>query len=55
MLFISILFLVASMQFFTTGILAEMLTRTFYASGDNKHHRVGWQSNPATADWKRAG
>jgi glycosyltransferase involved in cell wall biosynthesis len=55
MLFISILFLVASMQFFTTGILAEMLTRTFYASGDNKHHRIGWQSNPATADWKRAG
>lgn len=53
MLFVSILFLVAAIQFFTTGVLAEMLTRTFYASGDHTHHRIRWQSDPATAQWKQ--
>lgn len=52
LLFISILFLVASIQFLTTGVLAELLTRTFYASSARSHHRVRWQSNPQTADWK---
>lgn len=54
MLFVSILFLVAAIQFFTTGVLAEMLTRTFYASGNHTHHRIGWQSNLSSAAWKRA-
>ncbi|MCG6898299.1 MAG: glycosyltransferase family 2 protein [Thiocapsa sp.] len=53
MLFVSILFLVASIQFLTTGVLAELLTRTFYASGTRTHHRICWQSDPATAEWKR--
>ena len=52
MLFVSILFLVASIQFLTTGVLAELLTRTFYASGERSHHRIHWQSDPATAGWK---
>jgi glycosyltransferase involved in cell wall biosynthesis len=53
MLFVSILFLVASIQFFTTGVLAELLTRTFYASHDRTHHRIRWQSDPSTTDWKQ--
>jgi hypothetical protein len=52
MLFVSILFLVASIQFLTTGVLAELLTRTFYASSDHSHHRIRWESEPATAGWK---
>jgi len=52
MLFVSILFLVASVQFLTTGVLAELLTRTFYASSDHSHHRIRWESEPATAGWK---
>lgn len=52
LLFISILFLVASIQLLTTGVLAELLTRTFYASSARSHHRIGWQSDPQTADWK---
>jgi hypothetical protein len=52
MLFVSILFLVASIQFLTTGVLAELLTRTFYASSNHSHHRIRWESNPATAVWK---
>jgi glycosyltransferase involved in cell wall biosynthesis len=52
MLFVSILFLVASIQFLTTGVLAELLTRTFYASSERSHHRIRWESDPQAADWK---
>ena len=52
MLFVSILFLVTAVQFLTTGVLAELLTRTFYASGERTHHRIRWQSDPVTAGWK---
>ncbi len=52
MLFVSILLLVVSIQFLTTGVLAELLTRTFYASGERTHHRIHWQTDPAQADWK---
>jgi glycosyltransferase involved in cell wall biosynthesis len=52
MLFVSILFLVASIQFLTTGVLAELLTRTFYASSERSHHRIRWESDPQKADWK---
>lgn len=55
MLFISILFLVVSIQFLTTGVLAELVTRTFYASGNRPHHRIRWQSDPAAASWKQGG
>jgi glycosyltransferase involved in cell wall biosynthesis len=52
LLFIAILFLVAALQFLTTGVLAELLTRTFYAAGERTHHRIRWQSPPAAAVWK---
>jgi glycosyltransferase involved in cell wall biosynthesis len=51
-LFVAILFLVASIQFLTTGVLAELMTRTFYAAGERTHHRVRWESDPAAAGWK---
>ncbi|MBK1642208.1 glycosyltransferase [Chromatium okenii] len=52
LLFIAILFLVAAVQFLTTGVLAELLTRTFYAAGERTHHRIRWQSDPIAATWK---
>ncbi len=52
MLFVSILFLVASAQFLTTGVLAELLMRTFYASSPLAHHRIRAQTDPAEAGWK---
>jgi glycosyltransferase involved in cell wall biosynthesis len=55
LLFVAILFLVASVQFLTTGVLAELLTRTFYASSEHAHHRIGIQSDPETAAWKSPG
>jgi hypothetical protein len=54
MLFVAILFLVMSIQFLTTGVLAELMTRTFYASGEHTHHRIRWQSDPAHADWRHS-
>jgi glycosyltransferase involved in cell wall biosynthesis len=54
LLFVAILLLVASLQFLTTGVLAEMLTRTFYASSDRTHHCIAWQTDPATATWRAA-
>lgn len=52
LLFIAILFLVASAQFLTTGVLAELMIRTFYASSERSHHRIASQSPPEAADWK---
>jgi glycosyltransferase involved in cell wall biosynthesis len=54
MLFVAILFIVASLQFLTTGVLAEVLSRTFFASGERTHHCIRWQSDPARAGWKGA-
>jgi len=52
LLFVSILLLVASLQFLTTGVLAEMLTRTFYASSERTHHCIAWQTDPSAATWR---
>ncbi len=52
LLFISILCLVASIQFLTTGVLSELMMRTFYASSEQGHHRIRWTSDPAGAAWK---
>lgn len=52
LLFVGILLLVASAQFLTTGVLAEMLARTFYASSDRTHHCIAWQTDPQAAGWK---
>jgi glycosyltransferase involved in cell wall biosynthesis len=52
--FVAILFLVASVQFLTTGVLAEVLSRTFFASGERTHHCIRWQTDPNRAGWKSA-
>ena len=52
LLFVGILLLVASAQFLTTGVLAEMLARTFYASSDRTHHCIAWQTDPQAATWQ---
>lgn len=50
--FVAILFLVASIQFLTTGVLAEIMTRTLFASGERRAHCIRFQSDPAEAGWK---
>ncbi len=52
LLLVATLLLVASLQFLTTGVLAEMLSRTFYASSERTHHCIAWQTDPATATWR---
>ncbi len=52
LLFVSILFLVASIQFLTTGVLSELMTRTFYASSEHTHHRIRVQTDADSAGWK---
>lgn len=52
LLFVGILLLVASAQFLTTGVLAEMLVRTFYASSERTHHSIAWQTDPQAAAWQ---
>jgi glycosyltransferase involved in cell wall biosynthesis len=52
LLFVAILCLVASAQFLTTGVLAEIMTRTLFASGQRDHHSIRWQTDPAAAGWR---
>ncbi|MEA3277845.1 MAG: glycosyltransferase family 2 protein [Pseudomonadota bacterium] len=52
MLFVGILFLVASVQFLTTGVLAELLSRTFFESADHPNFCIAWQSDPGQAGWR---
>lgn len=54
MLFVGLLFLVASVQFLTTGVLAEIMTRALYASGQRTQHSVREQTEPQLAGWKEA-
>ncbi|MFP4603040.1 MAG: glycosyltransferase family 2 protein [Halochromatium sp.] len=50
--FVAILCLVASIQFLTTGVLAEIMTRTLFATGERTHHCICRQTDPAAAGWK---
>ena len=52
LLFIGILLCIASIQLLTTGVLAELLSRTFFESSAQPHHAIAWQSDPATAGWR---
>lgn len=52
LLFVGILFLVAAIQFLTTGVLAELLSRTFFESTSHQSFCIGWQSDPDSAGWK---
>jgi glycosyltransferase involved in cell wall biosynthesis len=54
LLFIGILFLVAGIQFLTTGVLAELLSRTFFESADHKSFCIAWESDPRQAGWREA-
>ncbi len=51
LLFIAILLLVAALQLFTTGILAEMLSRTFFASSNTVANPVVKGRAPGDEDW----
>jgi glycosyltransferase involved in cell wall biosynthesis len=53
MLFVAILLLVASIQFLTTGVLAEIMTRTLFASGERTDHCISAQTDPDNAGWKQ--
>ena len=53
LLFIGMLFLVASIQLLTTGVLAELLSRTFFESSAHKSYCIAWQSGePEAAGWR---
>jgi glycosyltransferase involved in cell wall biosynthesis len=51
LLFVGILFVLGSLQFLTTGILAEMLSRTFFASSDITPHPTIKRPPPSDSDW----
>ena len=55
LLFVGILLLVASVQFLTTGVLAEMLSRTFFASSNLAAHSIVRDDQPESSDWKQPG
>ena len=52
LLFVGILFVVASVQFLTTGVLAELLSRTSFESSDHKSLSIARQTDPAQASWQ---
>ncbi len=54
LLFAGVLFLVASIQLLTTGVLAELLIRTQFESPCRKSFSIAWQSDPQAAAWKTA-
>jgi glycosyltransferase involved in cell wall biosynthesis len=53
LLFVGILLLVASVQLLTTGVLAEMLSRTLFASSDLASHSIMSDDESETGDWKQ--
>ena len=53
LLYVGILLLVASVQLLTTGVLAEMLSRTLFASSDLASHSIMNDNEPETGDWKQ--
>jgi glycosyltransferase involved in cell wall biosynthesis len=55
MLFVAILMCVAALQFITTGVLAELLTRTFFESSEHTGHSIAWQHDVAKAGWRQPG
>jgi glycosyltransferase involved in cell wall biosynthesis len=53
LLLIAILLLVAALQLFTTGVLAEMLSRTFFASSNAVVNPTFKGREPGDEDWRR--
>jgi glycosyltransferase involved in cell wall biosynthesis len=58
LLLVGIIFVLMSVQFFTTGVLSELMTRTYFESGQAKSYVVRHASSlneDAQASWKQAG
>jgi glycosyltransferase involved in cell wall biosynthesis len=55
MLFVAILLIVTSVQFLTTGILAELLSRTYFESSTEKAYRLREYPDDTEARWAAAG
>jgi glycosyltransferase involved in cell wall biosynthesis len=56
LLLLSVLMIVVSIQFFTTGIMSEMITRTYYESSDTKPYILSVRSTQVEEDvsWKES-
>ena len=56
LLLLGILMIVVSIQFFTTGIMSEMITRTYYESSDTKPYILSVRTTQAENenDWKES-
>lgn len=53
LMFIGILLVVAAVQFLTTGVLAEMLSRTLFASSDQGFNSLVRRDETSDPQWKR--
>ena len=56
LLMLGVLMIVVSIQFFTTGIMSEMMTRTYYESSDTKPYVLSVRSTQAEEEirWKES-
>ena len=56
LLLLGVLMIVVSIQFFTTGIMSEMMTRTYYESSDTKPYVLSVRSTQGEEDisWKES-
>jgi glycosyltransferase involved in cell wall biosynthesis len=56
LLLLGVLMIVVSIQFFTTGIMSEMMTRTYYESSDTKPYILSVRTTQAEEDisWKES-
>jgi hypothetical protein len=54
LLLLGILLVVVSIQFFTTGIMSEMMTRTYYESSDTKPYMLSVrpEQSQESVSWK---
>lgn len=55
LLMAGVLFVVVAVQFLTTGVLSEMMSRTYYESSDTRSYVVRGGIEAGEADWKRPG
>jgi len=57
LLFIAILFIVVAVQLLTTGVMSELLTRTYYESSDNRSYIIRntdeTEANTVKVHWKK--
>ena len=52
LLLVGVLLLVMSVQFLTTGVLSEMLTRTYFESSSTRSYVIRNEISAAESDWK---